>query len=174
MHQMVIDLEHHGLEDHDHDHHDDDPHLLSKRFISHAQHPRHFGALARADGRATGVGVCGDAIEVSLAVKDGRIVDIRHAPKGCTYTVACGSAMCGLAHGLTLEDALKLTPEDVAEELDGLPADHLHCASLVINTLGEAMDDYYQKIWGRGRNQEQRPVKPAAVSLILEKGNNIP
>jgi nitrogen fixation NifU-like protein len=98
-----------------------------------------------------GVGVCGDAIEVSLAVDGQRIADIRHAPRGCTYTVACGSAMCQLAHGRSIEDALKLTPEAVAAELDGLPDDHMHCAALAINTLGEAIDDYYQKVWGHAK-----------------------
>jgi nitrogen fixation NifU-like protein len=60
--------------------------------------------------------------------------------------------MSYLAFGRTLEEALKITPEDVAKELDGLPDDHMHCASLVVNTLGEAIDDFYQKVWGaKGR-----------------------
>lgn len=132
-----------------HGHADHDPHVLSQRFTAHANQPRHLGTLPDADGRAVGVGVCGDAIEVSLSVEGKRITDIRHSPRGCTYTVACGSAMCQLACGRTIEELLWLTPEDVAVELDGLPDDHMHCASLAINTLGEAIDDYYQKIWGR-------------------------
>jgi len=132
-----------------HGHGDHDPHVLSQRFTEHANQPRYLGTLPDANGRATGVGVCGDSIEVSLSVDGQRITDIRHSPRGCTYTVACGSAMCHLACGRTLEELLWLTPEDVAAELDGLPDDHMHCASLAINTLGEAIDDYYQKIWGR-------------------------
>jgi len=132
---------------HEHDH-ENDPHLLNKKFILHANTPEHMGTLADANGYAKGVGVCGDAIEVYLSIHDRKITDIRHAPQGCTYTVACGSAMSHLVYGRTLTQALKIAPEDVAQELDGLPEDHMHCAALAVNTLGEAIDDYYQKIWG--------------------------
>jgi len=128
--------------------HNYDPQLLNKHFIIHANQPRHVGTLSAANGYAKGVGVCGDAIEVYLSINDQQITDIRYAPRGCIYTVACGSAMSHLAFGRTLEDALKITPENVAKELDGLPDDHMHCASLAVNTLGEAIDDFYQKVWG--------------------------
>jgi nitrogen fixation NifU-like protein len=117
-----------------------------------------MGTLPAANGYAKGVGICGDAIEVYLSVQDQRITDIRHDPHGCTYTVACGSAMTHLAHGRSLEDALKITPEDVAAELKGLPEDHMHCASLAVNTLGEAIDDFYQKVWGGKNPAETRPI----------------
>lgn len=133
------------------EHGDHKPHIVSRRFAAHANQPRHMGTIPNADGRAVGVGSCGDAIEVSLSVVGGHVRDIRHSPRGCTYTVACGSAMCDLARGRSLEELLWLTPEDVAAELDGLPDDHMHCASLAVNTLGEALDNYYQKIWGRNR-----------------------
>ena len=133
--------------DHDHNH-ENDPHLLNEHFITHANQPRHMGTLPNANGYAKGVGVCGDAIEVYLSITDRKIADITHAPLGCSYTVACGSAMSHLVYGRTLEEALRLTPEDVAKELDGLPEDHMHCAVLAINTLGEAIDVFYQKVWG--------------------------
>lgn len=140
---------------HNHDH---DPHLLNERFIVHANRPGHMGTLSGPDGYARGVGICGDAIEIFLLIQKNKIADIRHSPKGCTYTVACGSALCHLACGKTLEDALKILPEDIANELDGLPDDHMHCAALAVNTMGEAIDDFYQKIWGK--------KKPAAATLM--------
>jgi nitrogen fixation NifU-like protein len=144
---------------HDHDHSQNaDPHLLNKQFIVHANQPGHMGKLPDPDGYARGVGICGDAIEVYLSVHNQKITDIRHDPHGCTYTVACGSAMTRLAHGRSLEDALKITPEDVAAELNGLPEDHMHCASLAVNTLGEAIDDFYQKVWGGKNPAEARPI----------------
>ncbi|MFZ2630317.1 MAG: iron-sulfur cluster assembly scaffold protein [Desulfosalsimonadaceae bacterium] len=145
MNNELRETEPHGHEDH----------VLSRRFAANAHEPRYMGTLPDANGRAVGVGSCGDSIEVSLAIDDGRVRDIRHAPRGCTYTVACGSAMCHLAHGRTLEELLWLTPEEVAAELDGLPDDHMHCATLAVNTLGEALDDYYQKIWGRAKTGGQ-------------------
>ncbi|MBW2356004.1 MAG: iron-sulfur cluster assembly scaffold protein [Deltaproteobacteria bacterium] len=134
-----------------HDHANDDPlhgHNLDPKFFAHAQVPQNMGQLPDANGRAVGIGSCGDQMEVTLEVADNTIRRIRHLPRGCVYTVACGSAMTHLAAGRRLEEALALTPEQVAEELGGLPEDHRHCAALAINTLGEAIDDYYQTVWG--------------------------
>jgi nitrogen fixation NifU-like protein len=124
-------------------------HRISERFLSHVEHPCNMGRLEQANGKATGVGTCGDAIDVYLKVQDKIIQDITHLPHGCLYTIACASAMTCLAKGRHLDEALKLQPQDVAAELDGLPDDHQHCAALAINTLGEAIDDYYQKLWGQ-------------------------
>jgi len=128
--------------------HEHPPHLLDERFYVHANQPRNMGAIPQAEGKATGVGVCGDSIEIYLSIQDQEIANIGQIPHGCTYTVACGSAVSQLVRGKSLDDALKVTPEDVAAELGGLPEDHMHCASLAVNTLGEAIDDYYRKIWG--------------------------
>jgi nitrogen fixation protein NifU and related proteins len=128
--------------------HDHPPHLLDKRFYVHANQPLNMEAIPKAEGKATGVGVCGDSIDIYLSIQNQQIVHIGQIPHGCTYTVACGSAVSQLACGKSLDDALRMTPEDVATELGGLPDDHMHCASLAVNTLGEAIDDYYRKIWG--------------------------
>jgi nitrogen fixation NifU-like protein len=122
---------------------------LNTRFFRHAQLPQNLGRLNAADGSAKGVGTCGDSIEVFFCVQDQTISIIKHCPVGCVYTIACASAMSTLVQGRSMEDALNLTPEDVAEELGGLPEDHLHCASLAVNTLGEAIEEYYRKEWGR-------------------------
>ncbi|MBW1897199.1 MAG: iron-sulfur cluster assembly scaffold protein [Deltaproteobacteria bacterium] len=123
-------------------------HQLSRRFIGHANSPENFGRLQAPDGSAKGVGACGDSIELFLTVHEDRIKEIKHFPEGCAYTIACGSAVTKLARGQFLNKALELTPEDVARELGGLPEDHKHCAALAVNTLGEALDDYYQQLWG--------------------------
>lgn len=136
---------------HPHDHDDDDHlhgHNLDPKFFAHAQMPQHLGQVPHANGHAVGIGSCGDQMEVTLEVVDNTVRRIRHLPRGCVYTVACGSAMTHLAAGKPLEAALALTPEQVAEELGGLPDDHRHCAALAVNTLGEAIDDYYQSVWG--------------------------
>jgi nitrogen fixation NifU-like protein len=117
------------------------------KFCAHLESPRYIGSLASADGQATGVGVCGDSVKVFLSVKDDTIAEIRCSYEGCQYTLACASAVGKLARGRTLAQALKLEPADVVAELGALPEDHLHCARLAVNTLGEAIDDYYQKRW---------------------------
>lgn len=134
-----------------HDSHQQTTEQLSDRFFPHAKSPRNLGVLDRANGQAKGVGACGDSLQIYLRVKDSKIREIRYVPDGCVYTVASGSALTKLAHGKPLNKALEITPQDVATELGGLPEDHMHCAVLAVNTLGEAMEDYYQHVWSTSR-----------------------
>ena len=120
------------------------PERVGGRFFEHVRCPRNQGALAEADGRAVGVGSCGDSLEISLRLYGDTIVQIGHVPRGCDYTVACASAVTDLAKGKTVDEALLLQPEDVEHALDGLPEDHRHCARLAVNTLGEAIADAYR------------------------------
>lgn len=113
--------------------------------MQHLRAPHNIGTLEEADGRATGVGSCGDSVQVYLRVSGGTIREIRCSYQGCQYTLACVSAVGKLVHRRTLTQALQLEPEDVVAELGRLPEDHLHCARLAVNTLGEAIDNYYQK-----------------------------
>ena len=118
---------------------------LNGRFTRHVNMPSNLGTINTPSGRALGVGQCGDSIEVTLSVTDERITDIRYQPRGCGYTIACASAMSELARNCTLEQALEISPQDVEAELGGLPEDHLHCARLAVNTLGEAIADCYRR-----------------------------
>jgi len=133
---------------------------LDDRFIRHVNVPSNLGVIELPSGRALGVGQCGDSVEVMLTVIDKRIADIRCQPRGCAFTIACASAMSELACHRTLEDALEISPQDVEAELGGLPEDHLHCARLAVNTLGEAIADCYR---------QRAPSSPADRSTIEEK-----
>ena len=99
-----------------------------------------------------GIGSCGDKVTVAIQVDQDCIKEIYQKPEGCLYTTACASAVSVLAKGRTLEDALEIQPGAVEAELGGLPEDHRHCARLAVNTLGEAIADYYNKIM-RGRSE---------------------
>jgi nitrogen fixation NifU-like protein len=115
------------------------------RMLRHVTLPSHQGTIADPSGRAIGVGNCGDSLEVTLRVQGDRISEIRHQPNGCAFTIACASAMSELALGRTLDRALEITPQDIERELGGLPQDHLHCARLAVNTLGEAIAECYRR-----------------------------
>lgn len=118
---------------------------ISHTFLSHAQSPRNMGELESANGLAVGVGSCGDTLAVQIRVENSIIEDIRCLPKGCIYTIVCASVMSELVNGQHLDNALKVQPEDIDTLLGGLPPDHLHCARLAVNSLGEAIDDYYRR-----------------------------
>ncbi len=126
-------------------HHDSTPETLSERFLDHMRNPRNQGDMERPSGAAEMTGQCGDSIGVSIHVADGRIRDIRVQPTGCAFTLVCASAMSVLAHGKSLDDALTIETEHVVAEVGGLPEDHLHCARLALNTLGEAIADHLEK-----------------------------
>lgn len=118
---------------------------ISQVFLAHAQDPQNMGELTSANGLAVSIGSCGDTLAVQIRVEKDVIEDIRCLPHGCLYTVVCASVMSETVKGRFLEDALKLQPEDIDTLLGGLPSDHLHCARLAVNSLGEAIDDYYRR-----------------------------
>jgi len=119
---------------------------VGEQFLCLARFPKNIGLIDNPSGKGAAVGQCGDSIEVSLRIETGAIAEIKVLPRGCIYTLVCASAMSELAKGRDLERALELEPHDVVTALGGLPEDHLHCARLAINTLGEAIADYYGKV----------------------------
>ncbi|MFH0809407.1 MAG: iron-sulfur cluster assembly scaffold protein [Pseudomonadota bacterium] len=121
------------------------PGEVGEQFLCLARFPQNIGLLDNPSGKGAEVGQCGDSIEVSLRIDGGAIADIKVLPRGCVYTLVCASAMSELAKGRDLDHALELEPHEVAKALGGLPADHLHCARLAVNTLGEAIADYYRR-----------------------------
>jgi len=121
------------------------PGKVGEEFLRLARSPRNIGSLANPSGKGWAQGQCGDSIEVSLRIEKDAITDIKVQPRGCVYTLVCASAMSELAQGLKVDHALNLEPQDVVIALGGLPEDHLHCARLAVNTLGEAIADYYSK-----------------------------
>ena len=140
---------HHGLEH--------APDAMDARFWNHARFPQNTQALSSVDAEATAAGSCGDAITIRLQIENSRIVGIQQVPDGCVYTVACASAASALARNLSLENALELQPDQVAAELGGLPEDHLHCARLAVNTLGEAIANHYER---RNRGPAAAAINP--------------
>jgi len=122
------------------------PGQVGQQFLALARYPKNIGILDNPSGKGAAMGQCGDSIEVSLRIESGAVADIKVQPRGCVYTLVCASAMSELAKGRDLDQALELEPHQVATALGGLPEDHLHCARLAVNTLGEAIADYYSKV----------------------------
>lgn len=116
--------------------------IYSEKVIQHCTNPENVGRMNDPDGSADVRGPCGDSVEIYLNIADRKISDIRFFTDGCTPTVACGSVVTKLAKGRSLKDALKISPADVIDELDGLPEANLHCAILATTSLYRAMGDY--------------------------------
>lgn len=113
----------------------------SATFKDHLTNPRCAGTLSREDavGEQTNP-VCGDRLRLSLQLRDGRITAARFLAYGCPPTLACGSALAGMIEGMSIEEAARLTRQDIVRALDGLPSRKQHAAALAIETLRAALE----------------------------------
>jgi len=112
----------------------------------HFFNPRNVGEIKDADGVGTvGNPTCGDVMTIYIKVKDEIIIDIKFKTFGCAAAIATSSILTGMAKGKMLDEALKITRDDVANELGGLPAIKLHCSNLAADALREAIKDYRKK-----------------------------
>lgn len=116
----------------------------SEKVLDHFRNPRNVGVLEGEDVASGRVGnpTCGDLMEVFIQVEDGRIVDAKFRTFGCGSAIATSSMTTEMVIGLTLEDALRITRDDVADELDGLPPIKMHCSNLAADALHVAIKNY--------------------------------
>jgi nitrogen fixation NifU-like protein len=120
--------------------------IYSEKVMDHFGNPRNVGVIADADGIGeVGNPVCGDVMKITIKVDDDRIDDIKFQTLGCGAAIATSSIATEMAKGMTLEDAVAITKNQVAEELGGLPPAKMHCSVLATDGLKVAVDDYLVK-----------------------------
>ena len=120
--------------------------MYSEKVMEHFRNPRNVGEIPDADGVGTvGNPVCGDMMTIYIKVKGNRIADIKFKTFGCGAAVATSSMITELAKGQTLKEALKITRQNVADSLGGLPPIKMHCSNLAADALHEAIRDYEKK-----------------------------
>jgi nitrogen fixation NifU-like protein len=101
--------------------------MYSKKVVEHFEHPHNMGELKNADGIGkVGNPVCGDVMYIYIKVKNDRVAEIKFKTRG-------------------LADAMKITRENVAKSLGGLPPIKMHCSNLAADGLREAIKDYLKK-----------------------------
>jgi nitrogen fixation NifU-like protein len=114
--------------------------MYSSQVLDHFEHPRNAGTVADADASARIENpACGDVLELTLKVADGRIAEIRFKAKGCVAAMACGSAVTELVSGRTVAEAGKFTREELVRAVGGLPAASTHASHLAIDTLAAVL-----------------------------------
>jgi len=114
--------------------------LFSQTVLQEARQPQNMGVMLDADRHALLLGPCGDTMEIFLRFGDSRVEAATFMTDGCGPTVACGSMLIKLAQGKSLEEAAAIEAADLIIALDGLPPEHVHCATLAVHTLREALD----------------------------------
>jgi nitrogen fixation NifU-like protein len=124
--------------------------LYSDKVLDHFKNPRNVGEIPDADGIGkVGNPVCGDVMFIYIKVKDDIITDIKFKTLGCGAAIATSSMITEMAKGKTLEEARKISRGDVAEALEGLPPQKMHCSNLAADGLKAAIEDYEKNKAGK-------------------------
>ncbi len=120
--------------------------MYSDKVMDHFANPRNVGEISDADGIGkVGNPQCGDVMWLYIKVKDGILTDIKFKTFGCGAAIATSSMITELARGKTIEEAKKISRQDVADSLEGLPPTKMHCSNLAADALREAIKDYEAK-----------------------------
>jgi len=129
--------------------------MYSEKVMDHFSNPRNVGEIADASGVGSeGNPVCGDLMTIYIKVEDDVITDIKFKTFGCGAAIATSSMITEMAMGKTIDEALKITRNDVAEELEGLPPVKMHCSNLAADALKAAIEDYKKKQAGESSEDE--------------------
>jgi len=142
--------------------------IYSETVKDHFFNPRNLLKEDEVDFAADGVGevgspACGDVMKMWIKVKDGRIVNLKWKTFGCASAIGSTSMLSEMVlekGGMKIEDALKITPDDILKRLGGLPQNKIHCSVLGDKALQAAIADYQKKSGGK-------KAVPSAESKII-------
>ena len=120
--------------------------MYSEKVMDHFSNPRNTGVIADADGVGeVGNPVCGDMMAFYIKVEEDKIADVKFETFGCAAAIAVSSIVSEMAKGKTLLQAKSITREFVAEALEGLPKEKMHCSNLGAEALARAIKDHEEK-----------------------------
>jgi len=121
--------------------------MYNKMVMDHFQNPRIAGEIKDADGiGSVGNPSCGDVMKLYIKVHDGVLVDVKCKTFGCAAAIACSSKASEMVMGKSLEEASKLTRQEVAGALDGLPEEKIACSNLAPDAIRAAIENYRSKL----------------------------
>ena len=118
--------------------------MYSEKVMDHFANPRNSGIIENASGEGTvGNPTCGDLMTIYIDVDENEVIqDIKFETFGCGAAIATSSMITEIAKGMTVDEALEITRNDVADALDGLPPIKMHCSNLAADALTEAIFFY--------------------------------
>lgn len=121
---------------------EEDEKLYSREVVAEFRDASHAGRMHDADGSGIADGLCGDTMEFYIKVASGNIAACTFYTDGCGATIACGNRLARFVTGMDPDTAMVVTPNDLISLLNGLPPDHVHCASLAVIALRNALRDF--------------------------------
>ena len=117
--------------------------MYTEKVMDHFNNPRNVGIIEEPSVIIqVGDPDCGDTLLLSLKIKKDKIVDVKYKIYGCGAAVATSSIASEMAMGKTLNEALKITDDSIAEALGGLPEEKHHCSNLAASALRGAINEY--------------------------------
>ena len=129
--------------------------MYNEKVMEHFRNPRNIGDMENPDGVGhVGNPVCGDIMELYIKVEDDIITDAKFKTFGCGAAISTSSMVTELVKGKTIDEALKISNQAVAEALGGLPPVKMHCSVLAEEALQSAINDYVSKKEKRNNTNE--------------------
>ncbi|NSW86549.1 MAG: Fe-S cluster assembly scaffold protein NifU [Syntrophobacteraceae bacterium] len=141
----------------------------SDTVMDHFMNPRNVGEVENPDGIGQVGNVnCGDIMRMTIRVQDNRISEVKFKTFGCGAAIAVSSMVTEMIAGKTLEEAVQVNRDDVAEALGGLPAKKLHCSNLGTDALKAAVNDYWRRT---GHPEKVVPLEDEHLEQDTEETN---